>query len=129
MKIYINLLLVLILWSSLFLMGWSVSGLAGWLLSILLLLRFVWFLIFLIWFWHFNNNISWWSYNFSFESFFWISSICNSTNETIGINNWVTALDYITITDFFTILVVCEFIVFNIETKLVWWIGLFIYIR
>lgn len=106
------LLLLLLLWSTILLLRcWCILMIWWWLLS--LMGRF-W-----CWCWIFNYNISWCTYNFSFKSFFWISSISYCSNETIRIYNWVTALNDITIFCFFTILVICKFIIFNIKSKLI----------
>lgn len=104
----LSILLWCLLWS--WLMSWA--RLTEFLLSLLSL----WWLLF----WHFNNNVSWFTNNFSLESFFWISSICNSTDETITVYNRVWSFNNISFTWFFTVLVVGEFIILNIKSKLVW---------
>lgn len=62
--------------------------------------------------------------NVSFEAFFWICCVGNGANETVWVNNRVAALDHISITHLFALLIIGVFIVFNIETKLIWWISL-----
>lgn len=80
--------------------------------------------IFRSWRWDFHNDIGWLTYNVGFETFLWISSVCNGANEPVRINNRVAAFDHISIAHFFALLIVCELIIFNIETKLIRWIAL-----
>lgn len=75
--------------------------------------------------WDFHNNIGWLSHNIRFETFLGVSSICNSSDKSIGINDWVTAFDYISIAYLFALLIICELIIFYIKTKLIRWISLF----
>ena len=72
-----------------------------------------------LWCWcgDFDDNVSWLSHDFSFEAFLWIGSVTDSSDESIGIDDRVTSLDDIALTSFFTVLVVGEFIVFNVKAE------------
>lgn len=110
------LLTVLLLLTRLGLMLLLLLELLGfWLLTVDLLWRLFWLLGDL------NDNVSWFTDNFGFETFFRVSGVSDGTDEAIRINDAVWSLDDISFTWFLAVLVVGEFFVFNIESELIWW--------
>lgn len=69
--------------------------------------------------WDFDNNVSWLSYYLSFESLLGIGCVGDRSDETVGIDDRVAALDHVAVSRFFAILIVGELVVFYVESKLV----------
>jgi hypothetical protein len=83
----------------------------GWLSPLFLLLR--------LWLWNFNHNVGWLAGNFGLETFFGVSGVGHSSDKAVRINDRVAALDDTAVSLFLAILVVCEFVVLDVKSKLV----------
>lgn len=113
--LWLIMLLLLLLWLLLMLMLLLMLQLGSVLLfGLLVLSDLLW-----LWCWDLYNDIGWFTDDFSFETFFWISSILDGPNETIRVYHGVTAFNNLSFSCFLAVLIIGVFIVFNIESKLI----------
>lgn len=69
--------------------------------------------------WNLDNYVCRFTNNFGLEALDWIGSVCDSPNETVRIDNRIAAFDDVAIAALFAILVVGEFVIFDVEAELV----------
>lgn len=66
-----------------------------------------------------DHDIGWLTDNFGLESLLGVSGVGDSSDESIGIDDGVAALDHAIIADLLPVLVVGKLVVFNVKAELV----------